>query len=146
MQGSNLPSYHGSQVTCLEAEGGYGGDLPFWTGSSHRLKCFRMLRIVSASVMNQADYLHFGGMVTRWHIPPWIRVDVIDNASGIEERYFENIFKCFYRVKNEKTRFITGTSLGLPIVKCLLDELGGRITVQSIPDFESTFTVLLPVC
>jgi signal transduction histidine kinase len=49
-------------------------------------------------------------------------------------------------VKNEKTRFITGTSLGLPIVKCLLDELGGRITVQSIPDFESTFTVLLPVC
>ncbi len=76
----------------------------------------------------------------------WIRVDVIDNGFGIEERHLENIFKRFYRVKNEKTRFITGTGLGLPIVKGLLDELGGRITVQSVPDHGSTFTVLLPVC
>lgn len=76
----------------------------------------------------------------------WLRVDVIDNGFGIEERHMENIFKRFYRVKNEKTRFITGTGLGLPIVKGLLDELGGRITVQSIPDHGSTFTVLLPVC
>lgn len=73
-----------------------------------------------------------------------IRVRVIDNGFGIEERHLEKIFERFYRVKNEKTRYITGTGLGLPIVKGLVDSLGGFISVQSTPGQGSTFTVLLP--
>ncbi len=73
-----------------------------------------------------------------------IRVQVIDNGFGIEERHLEKIFERFYRVKNEKTRYITGTGLGLPIVKGLVDSLGGFISVQSTPGQGSTFTVLLP--
>jgi signal transduction histidine kinase/FixJ family two-component response regulator len=73
------------------------------------------------------------------------RVDIIDNGFGIEERHLDKIFDRFYRVKNEKTRQITGTGLGLPIVKGLLDSLGGLISVESLPGKGSTFTVLLPV-
>lgn len=73
-----------------------------------------------------------------------IRVQVKDNGFGIEERYLEKIFDRFYRVKNDKTRFITGTGLGLPIVKGLVDSLDGFISVESIPEKGSTFTVLLP--
>ena len=73
------------------------------------------------------------------------RVDIIDNGFGIEERHLDKIFDRFYRVKNEKTRQITGTGLGLPIVKGLLDSLGGLISVESIPGKGSTFTILLPV-
>ena len=54
------------------------------------------------------------------------------------------IFDRFYRVKTEKTRYITGTGLGLPIVRGLVDSLGGFISVESAPDEGSTFTVLLP--
>jgi len=78
-------------------------------------------------------------------LPDKIRIDVSDDGFGIEAKDIENIFKRFYRVKNEKTRFITGTGLGLPIVKGLLDELGGSIQVQSDPPRGSTFTVLLPI-
>jgi two-component system phosphate regulon sensor histidine kinase PhoR len=74
-----------------------------------------------------------------------VRVHVSDNGFGIEARHLEKIFERFYRVKDEKTRFITGTGLGLPIVKGLLDSLGGFIDVQSTPGSGSTFTVTLPV-
>ncbi|MFH2005802.1 MAG: response regulator [bacterium] len=73
------------------------------------------------------------------------RVKVIDDGFGIEARHLEHIFDRFYRVKNEQTRFITGTGLGLPIVKELVSALGGLIEVESEPGKGSTFTVLLPI-
>jgi signal transduction histidine kinase len=74
-----------------------------------------------------------------------VRARVIDNGLGIAEKHLEKIFERFYRVKDEKTRYITGTGLGLPIVKGLLDAMGGIIEVQSTPGEGSVFTVLLPV-
>jgi two-component system, OmpR family, phosphate regulon sensor histidine kinase PhoR len=74
-----------------------------------------------------------------------IRVDIIDNGFGIAEKHIDKIFERFYRVKDENTRYITGTGLGLPIVKGLVDSLKGSISVKSQPGKGSTFTVLLPV-
>ena len=73
-----------------------------------------------------------------------IRVKVIDNGFGIPEKRLEKIFERFYRVKDEKTRYITGTGLGLPIVKELVDSLNGFIDVDSTPGRGTVFTVLLP--
>ncbi len=74
-----------------------------------------------------------------------IRVDIIDNGFGIAEKHIEKIFERFYRVKDENTRYITGTGLGLPIVKGLVDSLKGSLSVKSAPGKGSTFTVFLPV-
>ncbi len=73
-----------------------------------------------------------------------IRVKVADNGFGIAEKHLGKIFERFYRVKDDRTRYITGTGLGLPIVKGLVDSLGGIIEVESTPGAGSTFTVLLP--
>lgn len=73
-----------------------------------------------------------------------VRVAVRDNGFGIEKRHLDRIFEKFYRVKDDRTRFITGTGLGLPIVKGILDALGGKIEVESEPGVGSTFTVYLP--
>lgn len=73
-----------------------------------------------------------------------IRVKVIDNGFGMAEKHLDKIFERFYRVKDDRTRYITGTGLGLPIVKGLVDSLGGIIEVESTPGEGSTFTVLLP--
>lgn len=74
-----------------------------------------------------------------------LEVKVVDDGFGIESRHLEKIFDRFYRVKTEKTRYITGTGLGLPIVRGLVDSLDGRISVESTPDQGTTFTVLLPM-
>ncbi len=73
-----------------------------------------------------------------------VRVRIVDNGFGIPEKHLSRIFERFYRVKDENTRYITGTGLGLPIVKGLLDAMGGIIEVQSTPGEGSVFTVLLP--
>jgi signal transduction histidine kinase len=74
-----------------------------------------------------------------------LRVSVKDNGFGIADKYLDKIFDRFYRVKDDKTRYITGTGLGLPIVKGLLDSMGGFIDVESEPGKGSVFTVLLPI-
>ena len=74
-----------------------------------------------------------------------IETRVKDNGFGMESRHLEKIFERFYRVKTEKTRYITGTGLGLPIVKGLVDAMGGQIKVESSPDEGSIFIVLLPI-
>jgi signal transduction histidine kinase len=73
-----------------------------------------------------------------------IRVTVADNGYGIDAKHLKKIFERFYRVKNENTRYIIGTGLGLPIVNGLVSSLGGSITVESTPHEGSTFTVFLP--
>lgn len=74
-----------------------------------------------------------------------IRVKVSDNGFGIADKHLEKIFERFYRVQDENTRYITGTGLGLPIVKGLLDSMGGFIEVESAPGKGSVFTVILPM-
>ena len=74
-----------------------------------------------------------------------IKVAVSDNGFGIENKHLDQIFERFYRAKNDQTRYITGTGLGLPIVKELVQSLGGFVEVESTFGKGSTFTVLLPV-
>ena len=73
-----------------------------------------------------------------------LRVEVTDTGFGIADKYLNKIFQRFFRIKDDKTRYITGTGLGLPIVKELLDTMGGRIDVESRLGVGTTFTVLLP--
>jgi signal transduction histidine kinase/FixJ family two-component response regulator len=74
-----------------------------------------------------------------------VRVAVKDNGFGIEKRHQERIFERFYRVKDDNTRYITGTGLGLPIVKGIVEDLGGTLELESEPGKGSTFTVVLPL-
>ena len=98
-------------------------------------------------ITNAINYTQEGGKikVTAESTGIYVRLKVIDNGYGIEERYRDKIFDRFYRVKNDQTRFITGTGLGLPIVKGLVESMTGMLEVESTPGKGSTFTVLLPL-
>ena len=98
-------------------------------------------------ITNAINYTQKGGsiIVTAWLAENNLIVKVKDNGLGIEQAYIDKIFDKFFRVKNEKTRLITGTGLGLPIVKGLLNDLGGSVSVESAPDRGSVFTVSIPV-
>jgi len=48
------------------------------------------------------------------------------------------------RVKNERTKNISGSGLGLSIVRKVIELYHGTIKVDSTPDFGTVFTVRLP--
>ena len=67
-----------------------------------------------------------------------------DEGTGIPSDRLGSIFDPFERVRSEKTTGERGLGLGLHIVKQLVTQLGGHITVESTLGIGSTFTVVLP--
>ena len=72
-------------------------------------------------------------------------IKVKDTGIGLSQNEIKNLFEDFFRVKNEQTKHITGSGLGLPIVRKILDIYNGDIQVESNVDKGSLFTVTLPV-
>ncbi len=75
---------------------------------------------------------------------PGIRISVRDTGIGMNEEDISTLFNEFVRIKNVKTQDITGSGLGLSIVKKITDLYGGKIDVKTCPDKGSEFTVFLP--
>ncbi|MBN1210016.1 MAG: PocR ligand-binding domain-containing protein [Myxococcaceae bacterium] len=73
------------------------------------------------------------------------RIAVEDTGVGIREDQFERIFQSFYQVDSSSTREFGGVGLGLAIVKRFTEGHGGKVTVASVPNEGSVFTVVLPV-
>jgi two-component system sensor histidine kinase KdpD len=73
-----------------------------------------------------------------------VRIAVTDRGVGIPAAEQERIFDKFYRV-TEGSRGVSGTGMGLAIVKGLVEAHGGLVCVESTPGAGSTFSVLLPV-
>lgn len=71
-------------------------------------------------------------------------IRIIDTGIGISKEDQEMLFDDFVRIKNEKTRNITGSGLGLSIVRKIAELYNGSISVDSTPDRGSTFTLRLP--
>ncbi|MEF8844685.1 MAG: hybrid sensor histidine kinase/response regulator [Bacteroidales bacterium] len=74
-----------------------------------------------------------------------IEIKVADTGIGMNQEDTAKLFNEFVRIKNEKTKNITGSGLGLSIVKKVIDLYKGNIFVDSEPDRGSTFTVILPI-
>jgi signal transduction histidine kinase len=96
-------------------------------------------------ISNAIKYNHEGGSVTveLEEEAGSIRVHVHDTGIGMSPEEQERLFGEFSRIKNEKTRNILGSGLGLSIVKRLASLYGGKVEVESEPDHGSTFTVTL---
>ncbi len=74
----------------------------------------------------------------------YLRVTVRDNGIGMTPEERDAVFDEFYRAKNKFTVHVSGTGLGLTLVKRLVDLHHGTIAVQSEPDKGSTFCVSIP--
>ena len=73
-----------------------------------------------------------------------LRFEVRDTGIGIEANALESVFESYKQATSSTTRHYGGTGLGLPIVKQLVELMGGRIDVTSEPGRGTTFAFTLP--
>lgn len=66
---------------------------------------------------------------------PFWQFYIKDNGKGIEEKYFEKIFKTFQKLENNPS----STGIGLSIVKKIVDVYGGKIWLKSAVNKGTTF-------
>jgi signal transduction histidine kinase len=70
-----------------------------------------------------------------------VKLTVADTGHGIPQEALSRIFEPFYTTKE----FGKGTGLGLTVVKGIIEEHRGTITVESEEGKGTRFTILLPV-
>jgi len=106
-----------------------------------------MEEVLSNLITNAIHYTPEKGrvIVSAAHDADYVCFKVSDTGYGISPEDQARIFDRFYRVKNEKTRYVIGTGLGLPIVKSIIEAHHGRIEVKSEADKGSTFAVFIPI-
>ncbi len=104
----------------------------------------RLLRVLQNLVSNALKYCHG---IPEIHISArpdddqWV-FSVRDNGIGIAPQYHDRIFGLFQRLHSESE--YSGSGLGLPIVKRIVESAGGIIWVESDFGKGSTFYFTLP--
>jgi len=105
-----------------------------------------MRMVVENLVTNAIKYTHPGGQVTVSLKSSSSNYDFIvkDTGVGIADDDVDKLFKQFSRIDNERSHLVSGTGVGLYLVKNLVELHGGDVSVKSKPSKGTTFTVTLP--
>lgn len=98
-------------------------------------------------VSNSVKYTPDGGQVSLSTevVGGFINFRVQDTGIGISKEDLPHIFDRFFRVKGKATRHITGSGLGLALVKEVVEAHQGYIEVLSTPQVGTTFTLSFPL-
>jgi len=105
-------------------------------------------QVLSNLVINARDAMPNGGKlrIRSRHIPGyddlhgWVRILIADTGSGIPTEMIRSIFEPFVTTKGER-----GTGLGLWIVKGIIQNHAGKLSVKSRVGHGTTFKIDLPV-
>jgi len=73
--------------------------------------------------------------------PGHIKVEIIDNGSGIAERDLPHVFEPFFSAKEK----VSGIGMGLAIVHGIVQSHNGKVEVQSQPGVGTTISIVLPL-
>lgn len=72
------------------------------------------------------------------------RFTISDTGIGMSEEFVKHIFEPFARENEKLNSKVSGTGLGMSIVKKLTDKMNGTIEIESTKDVGSTFKVTIP--
>jgi len=117
-----------------------GSDIPIFRGNAQKLEQILINLVINASQAMRDDVRGEIEISSRLE-GEWVEVKVADNGSGMGEATLKNIFDPFFTTKRARG----GTGLGLSIAFRIVEEHGGRISVNSALGEGTTFTLRLPL-
>jgi len=114
---------------------------PVVEGDAHNLKI-----VLRNLVDNGVKYSPKGGtiFVSGRAGEKEVVISVSDQGIGIAPHDLSRIFGRFYRANNDVTRRVSGSGLGLAVVKAMVEAHNGKIWVESTEGKGSTFSFSLP--
>jgi PAS domain S-box-containing protein len=117
------------------------GRLPPVRANEGRLaQVFLNLVLNAAQALREGDVENNSIRIRTWAEPGFVFAEVMDTGPGIPEALKERIFEPFFTTKPAGV----GSGLGLAISRGIVDEAGGRISVESRPGEGARFVVRLP--
>jgi signal transduction histidine kinase len=128
------------QLKNIESDVHIADNLPKVKGNFSKLQqVFINMFINSAQAMPEGGHLCINAGMDKK--AKFIRIDVADYGCGIAKDDLEKVFDPFFTTKDVGK----GTGLGLSVSYGIIQEIGGRITVDSTEGAGTTFSVFLPI-
>ncbi len=104
-----------------------------------------LLNLLSNAIKFTPEQGELGILVEEDAVSGAARITVWDHGIGIDEEGMAHLFRPFIQLDSSLRRRYPGVGLGLALTKRLVELLGGRIVVESVPGQGSRFTVILPL-
>ena len=102
----------------------------------------RLTQVITNFINNALKFTAEGSITLDYDVEgEEIRFFVRDTGTGIDKEHLENIFERFVKLNN----FVQGTGLGLSISKSIVEQMGGRIGVESEVGHGSCFWFTVPM-
>ncbi|OGM08770.1 hypothetical protein A2Z67_01835 [Candidatus Woesebacteria bacterium RBG_13_36_22] len=106
----------------------------------------RLRQVVTNLLGNSVKYTLEGSIeVKAKKEDKFIEVSVKDTGIGIPPNELPKLFSKFHRVQDKKTESARGTGLGLWITKQIVEQMGGKMSVESIYGTGSRFSFTIPL-
>jgi len=105
----------------------------------------RLEQVLGNLLSNAIKYTESGGsiLIRLGPCEESVCITVQDTGIGINPEDLPHVFTKFYRTAQGRTKR-SGTGLGLALVRAIVEQHGGRVTVASTPGEGSAFTIRLP--
>lgn len=107
----------------------------------------RFKQVLMNLLSNALKYNVKGGQITLSAEinTPYIKLSIADTGAGIAQSQLDQVFLPFNRLGHENGD-IEGTGIGLSITKKLIETMNGQITVESVLNQGSVFSIEIPIC
>jgi signal transduction histidine kinase len=102
-----------------------------------------LLNLVNNALKYSKDQKYIG--VSLYRSNGSVKLEVQDRGIGIAAAEQDKIFEKFYRCGDPLVHNTKGSGLGLSLVRHIAQAHGGNVSVESIPDKGSKFTIALPI-
>ena len=112
-----------------------------------RVDADRFLQVMANLLSNAIKHSAAGDavLVSLEASPTWLRVKVRDRGPGIDPQFRARMFEKFSQADSSDRRAQGGTGLGLYITRMLVERMGGRVDVESVPGQGATFIAEFPL-